>query len=496
MSDQGPLIVPIVVEALVVNDHVRAGGGNAFYRGEMQYNSLRFPANGQLKSSNDFIDGPSLYYNGVYLKWRLPNAFTTGAQDSAAGVTTFRSVPNRWLVIRYSGALATRRATAWIVVSDDRAVTKNPQNASQVGAMYVAADPQSGGNTPMGVRIGRSVPLATGTWTETGTTLELKAITPGNAAFAYYQPACNNVFSLMDPLDGHDPDPDTLSYQVFGWFSSRPDDPLAAVDDKCDFACRLKALGWDIAKGTDEAWTASWSLMCGMVTGVQWQTANIPPGGAPKEVAAAAAPPVSISVGHTTVEALTAMIAAQGGAAVDTNLLNAFQLDMVDALDQADPEAVLADAVHSSFFRKYTGGYLWEIVDAPGPHLAPLTKPLSDAQSEQEKERAWLATLNQNQALLDQARRQLAALRRQLYVMWWKYMEFNIQYQGSTDIAGLTIDGLGHSSTRRSPAVSRTRSRCSERWSTRSPPLWCLKARHLRRWRTRSVSLPSHTSCP
>ena len=179
MSDQGPLIVPIVVEAFVVNDHLRAGGGDVFYRAEMQYNSLRFPPTASSKAATTSSTARPRYYNGVYLKWRLPDAFTTGAQDSAAGVTTFPSVPNRWLVIRYSGVLTARRATAWIVVSDDRAVTKNPQNASQVGAMYVAAHPHSVGNTPMGVRIGRNVPLATETWTETGATLELKAITPG-----------------------------------------------------------------------------------------------------------------------------------------------------------------------------------------------------------------------------------------------------------------------------------------------------------------------------
>ena len=59
MSDHGPLIVPIVVEAFVVNDHVRQGGGNAFYRGEMHYNSLKYPANGKLESNNNFSQGAS-----------------------------------------------------------------------------------------------------------------------------------------------------------------------------------------------------------------------------------------------------------------------------------------------------------------------------------------------------------------------------------------------------------------------------------------------------
>lgn len=101
--------------------------------------------------------------------------------------------------------------------------------------------------------------------------------------------------------------------------------------------------------------------MCGMVNGVVWQTENLPPGGAPRQSA-----PVSIAVGNTAFEALTALIAGQGGPAIDTDLLEAFQLGLVDVLDKADASAVLSDAVHSSFFQKFTGGYVWEIVDAPG----------------------------------------------------------------------------------------------------------------------------------
>ncbi|HJZ72421.1 MAG TPA: hypothetical protein VKE51_11830 [Vicinamibacterales bacterium] len=438
MSDQGPLIVPIVVEAFVVNDHVRRGGGNTFYRAEMQYNSLQYPANGQLGGGDDFSQGSSQYYNGVYLKWRLPDAFTQGVQDSVAGATAFPTVPNRWLVVRYSGSLAARGVTAWLIESDYRraAPLENPPDASQVGSMYVEPGSGSDKDTLVGVRIGRNVPVASETWSESGATMKLSAVAAGNGAFAYYQPACNNVFSLIDPLDGHQPDPDTLSYRVFGWFSNATDDPLSQVDATCDFTCVRNRLGWALPPKTNADWTASWSLLCGMVTGVPWQTTSIPPGGAPTQQGAA--PPVSISVGNTAVEALTAMIAGQGGPDIDTTLLEAFQLDMIAALDQPDAGAALADAVHSSFFQKYAGGYVWEIVDAPEAQFAPLSVNQWELQEELRKEREWLAILNHNQALLHQAERQLTALRRQLYVMWWKYTSYLLQYQGSTDIEGLS----------------------------------------------------------
>ncbi len=46
MTDQSPLIVPITVEAVVVNDHFR-NGGNVFVRSQMQYGLLGLGLNGQ-----------------------------------------------------------------------------------------------------------------------------------------------------------------------------------------------------------------------------------------------------------------------------------------------------------------------------------------------------------------------------------------------------------------------------------------------------------------
>lgn len=440
MSVQSPLIVPLVVEAFAVNDKGRTALDKNFYRAEMQYDAIYdydlingLTLGNGAYGANDtsfFSDSSkSQYYDGVYLKWRLPDAFTKGVTD-AAGVPQYPCVPNRWLVVRYAPLSAGTQPTAWIIESDYIGPNNtSPQSyLSHEGSMYVQSQFATNDKT-IGVRIGQNVPLSTGMWTESGHSLKLTAVAPGNPAFAHYQPACNNVFSLIDPLNGHAPDPDTLSYQVFGWFSNAADDPLAKVDGECDFACLLEKLGWELEKGTDHALTADWSLMCGMVSGVVWETAKVPPGGGPGP-----ATPVSIAVGNTAVEALTALIAGQGGHAIDTDLLEAFQLGLIDVLDKADAGAVLSDAVHSSFYQKFTGGYVWEIVDAAGANTHV-------EQQELQKELRWLAVLNQDQEQLDQAQRQLAALQRQLYVMWWKYVEFNNAYQGPPpppDIPGLS----------------------------------------------------------
>jgi hypothetical protein len=432
MTDAGPLVVPMVVEAFVVNDWVREG--NPFVRAQMQYGVLQRAGNAQpglndrdLNFGNTNPVPPhnvpaSDYYNGVYLKWRLPKAFTRGKQDSAASRMHFRCIPNRWIVVRYGGPAGARVASAWIVESDYMWPTNEPQpamTAAQVSSLYVQG---AAGTAPVAAYMGRNVPL--GAWKEPGTSQKLTAIAPGNPAFAFYQPRNNNVLSFIDVL-GSAP-AETLGYQVFGWFSAPGDDPLADVA-KDGFQKVMDELGWTLPKDTDPALSASWSLLAGYVNGVQWQTADKPPGGTPK------GSPVSIAAGNTAVEALTAMVSAQAakqGAQVDAELLEAFQLDMLDVLDEPDGAARLHEKLHASFFKRFSGGYTWDIVDAPG----------ADPVSEQElaTELAWLALLNQAQATLDADIRLLTSLQVELYEMWWKYTSWPSAYKGQTIVKGPT----------------------------------------------------------
>ena len=432
MTDAGPLVVPMAVEALVVNDWVREG--NPFLRTQMAYGVLQRAGNAQPGLNDRDISfgaanpvpphdvAASDYYNGVYLKWRLPRAFTRGRQDSAASKMHFLPIPNRWIVVRYGGQLTARVATAWLVESDYVWPQSTPQpamTAAQVSSLYVQGAP---GTPPVGIYMGRNVPL--GSWTEPGTSLGLQAIAPGNMAFAFYQPTNNNVLSFVDVLGGAPAE--TLSYQVFGWFSRPGDDPLAAVAED-GFGKVLGELGWSLPKGTDPSLTAAWSMLAGYVSGVAWQTAGEPPGGAPKGTA------VSIAAGNTAVEALTAMVTAQAaakGIEVDPELFEAFQLDMLDVLDEPDGAALLREKLHASFFKRFSGGYTWEIVDAPGG------EPVSE--QELVKELAWLAQLNQAQATLDADIRTLTSLQVELYEMWWKYTKWPSAYEGDTILKGPT----------------------------------------------------------
>lgn len=529
MSNPNPLIVPMTVEALVVNDIFRTNG-NSFVRNQMLYGAMSSCNSGQPGISNNDTQftlhstSPVLpsktpagdYYNGVYLKWRLPESFTNGVQDNVTGITEYPLVPNRWLVVRYSGPLTQRVATAWIVESDHvypNNQVPQPTNASMAATAYVKANANG---TPTQQYIGQNIQL--GSWTESGNDLQLTAMAPGNPAFGVFQPQNNNVFSFIDCLNSSPTE--TLSYMVTGWFSNPASDPLyeklavwtnntgngvlstlnflassasqvswaagtitiagtvyniaagntgtmsattylyldpqvssTALQITTDlptaqagtpvvtatpfFAAQLSAMGWTLPENTDPTLTATWSMLYGTVNGVQWQNTALPPGGVPS--ASTGAPPVSVAVGNTSVEALTAMItaqAAQQNIPIDAELLEAFQLDLTEVFDMPDGAAVLAEKLQASFFQKFSGGYNWNIVDAPDSTTQVSAEEL-------QKELAWLATLNQNQENLNEALNELAALQSQLYTMWWKYADWPNAIQQDCAVPGLdTQSGL------------------------------------------------------
>ncbi|MCI5210126.1 MAG: hypothetical protein D3910_15325 [Candidatus Electrothrix sp. ATG2] len=436
-----PLIVPMTVEAFVVNDEIRTTD-DAFLRTPMLYEDLARMGNAQPgQSDNDisFSQGGSTqrngktitnsdYYNGVYLKWRLPKAFTTGAQDSSAGQTTYPIVPNRWLVIRINQA--TQATTAWIIESD-YVHDSSPQAStiSEEGSKYVGiASKTTGYQCPTGKEIGKNFPLSGGgTWSESGTSLKLTAIAPGNPAFAFYQPACNNVFSFIDPLTSTKHPDASFTYTVLGWYGLPAEDILAQQPD--GFAALIEDLGWNLPDSDSET-TATASLLYGFQTDVAWQTKNKPEGGVP-----AGSKPVSIAVGNTGVEALTALITAQSGdTALDTQLLEAFQLDFMEFFDQPDGAARLEERLERSFFQRFSGGYTWSIVLKPG----------SKKSTNDNINPAWLLTLNQHQQDLDKELRKLASLQKQLYVLWWKSMGWYESHPPTHPINGLSEKKLGH----------------------------------------------------
>src|SRR5690349_18821460 len=97
MADALPLLVPISMRALLVNERVRNEG--VFARWTKIYSNL-----------NDFVDAvPPPFGNqenkvqlGVHLHWKLPWVLTHGEADKGSTQVQFKYTPNRWLIARFA----------------------------------------------------------------------------------------------------------------------------------------------------------------------------------------------------------------------------------------------------------------------------------------------------------------------------------------------------------------------------------------------------------
>lgn len=409
MADSTTLLVPVSLKALVVNDAVRKGQN--FQRWSMNYGNINDftspepePFSG---NANDFSSDPA--NNGVYLHWTLPDALRHGTETddhlqlASAGVINFPLVPNRWLVVRYSGPLSARKADAWIIESD----FLDPNEGT---SPFI--NPFS--DTPQPTSIGRKIDLATQKWSEPGGTMFLTAVGPGDVTFASYQPYVENVFSIHDQLDGV-ADTDTLSYLLAGWYSDSAHDILNGWSTQEDFAALLKKLEWSVSEQS----TANVSVYHGMVYGINWDKN----GDAPSSNKPTDATDVKLAIGNTSVDALTALIKQQAQETqtqVNVELLEAFQYDLLGELGQPDGEELLQLKIRDAWYGTHQGGSVWEIVDSEltDPAERENIPPLPAA--ELQKEEAWLAQLNRDQAEYDAQVLVLNELQWQLYAMWWK----------------------------------------------------------------------------
>ncbi|WP_052509402.1 hypothetical protein [Kitasatospora griseola] len=393
-----PLLVPMEVKALLVNDAVRQRN---FQRWAMCYQNLSTFSGPEPPafSGTDLSWPTDRGHNGVHLHWTLPAALRHGSHDTTSGTTTFPYVPNRWLVLRHSGADPQRRTmTGWVVESD----FVDPDAGTSAFLDPFAARPRP-------TRIGRCRPLSG--WTESGASRPfLTAVAPGNLAFASYQPYVTNVFSLHDALAGVT-DGEELGYLVVGWYSDPAADVLAGFPGEADFATWLAGeLGWTVASGG----AATASFYHGMVHGLTWSTTDQ---AKPMRMPEPFTP--RLAVGSTAIDALTALVSRQArehGSSVDAGLLEAFQYDLLRVLDDQDGPQLVEQRIHQAWFGEVPGGTRWEVVDAPtddpaeaaGRRAEPVPAP------------SWLPALNAVQAAHDNAVQDLAHLQKQLYELWWK----------------------------------------------------------------------------
>ena len=402
MATNNPLLVPINVEAFAVNQAMLDGDID-LQRWQFAYPFLNSYVSPQPKP---FTGANTLPGAGVILHWELPEVLREGAQRGGSSAVDFPPVPNRWLVVRYSGPVDARAAVAWVVQSDALG-NRDPVTG---GSPYVQPDAA----TFQPTWIGGVVALSN--WNEPNPPkLFLRSVAPGNNMFAAFQPYCQGVFSMFDPLDGVASE-DTLSYFVAGWYSNQAEDVIGSWQRQPhgtfkDFLARAR---WQLAAPSDDV--STWGIYHSLVWGIPWNLhgplqSNVPDPGS-----------IKAAMGNTAVDALTALIEeqSQGRPRIHPPLLEALQYGLLPAYDQPDAAFELEAKIEQSWFGSRSGGYGWEIVNRTVDPSQGNPSPAPSAQ-QLESEADWLAGLNTAQLNYDQAVENLAALQWQLYQVWWKY---------------------------------------------------------------------------
>ncbi|WP_231406134.1 hypothetical protein [Streptomyces clavuligerus] len=236
----------------------------------------------------------------------------------------------------------------------------------------------------------------------------LTAVGPGLPTFSAFQPYNENVFSLHDPLTDLT-GPFLISYTVVGWYSDERWDILRAPSGG-GIRDRLAELRWAT---TDPDLAPTRSYYAGTSLGLHWdlELAAFPtPDRKPDDINA-----IDVAVGHVAPDAATALTPAALGDPEAALLWEAFSYDLLDVLDE-DGEGALDQALRRTWFGAEDGGHRWRVVDRPRP---PGQRRRQRAERETAAERQWLAGLNRAQSAHDQALRDLAALQRRLYGLWW-----------------------------------------------------------------------------
>ncbi|TDD21223.1 hypothetical protein, partial [Nonomuraea diastatica] len=258
MTTRPTLVVPVGLDALAVNTALQ--GRDGFRTWQHNYQALNDYMSPEPDEGDRQSNAKVHNHTGVHLHWTLPRGLRHGVQDPATEEVRYPLVPNRWLVVRFSGT-ATRRAKAWVIESDcpysatayrnghpyDRSSAYLVSDAT-LRAWRSSPDPYRNTMPPSAhqVLIGLAFPLTdTAPWTERAADVPLfvTAMATGDPYFTTYTSHNSNVFSFLDDLSDVTTT-DTLGYQVIGWYS-RPDaDVLAARPPGTSYADHLAHLGW------------------------------------------------------------------------------------------------------------------------------------------------------------------------------------------------------------------------------------------------------------
>lgn len=453
--------------------------------GDVAYISENFVA-------QPFSDTNLMLPAGLHLHWALPDALVTGRhpRDSegvpAPASLQYPAIPNRWLVVRDDGV-------KWVVESD----YLYPAGTTPVQSMQPATWPLAtlANDAPPNVQpfrfIGRCIKLNGAYAEDNGTgpapdflykhAETLTAFGYGEPGWHAFYPDCHSVLGLHD--DGVTaPPPSTAAYQVFGWYGIRPDDTnrLAAdvfktfVDDfnsgKLLGKASLDALvrkTLNYADATPAALSADdykTAFLWHLDHEFRWQldASQIPLDSNTHQVLLdglvcygsvqfsgrrdddVVADDISVVVGNTGTEALSAYLATRQAQAINDLAKQEQYENQLESLTLApklqgqaiDLGPKFLEARHEKSFTAVNGGVLWKLRPPQATHPDTTTAPVSavhlpadlrDAVSDAglaagEALAAAVAAANRLQSAYERGQQTIRALRRRIFADWYKYM--------------------------------------------------------------------------
>jgi hypothetical protein len=444
-DERTSLAVPLHLDAWVWDTDAQVG----LSRFSPDYTRLR-----ELRSPlpDPFETGQLAPDPGIHLHWALPDALThgrppreTGAAggdahkagdaQSTNGTTpiAFPAVPNRWLIARLAPAGAVvARCTVWVLRSDwwePDPDSKVAQGVSGSAFLQPYSPPEVLAGSLPEVKLaalGKIYRLEE--WvatTDPGGQTFLRAVGPGNVAFAAYEPFGRDVFAFVD-RDVPTVEEGAFSYLVAGWHADLGDDPMSGVnpsDRSRNLVAVLDELGWMIPGFDPEHPPAppTRTLYHATVLGVRWPAKAAPNGGIDTGQ-------IRVAIANTTVDAFAALVEAEGLAlgkgdktwqAAGASLAELVQAAMHDALacyGTPGGSTQIAQRIHEASFGSSPGGTVWEVVAATGENVAP---PALTAAQETAIASA-LAELNAAQLAADEAALVLGGSQQALYAAWLK----------------------------------------------------------------------------
>ena len=492
--DSQHLLVPIKVQALVIDDTVIERSVPIEIDGRIVANDGRWTP--QLYSYNQLLislksPGPSPFYGaqrtyrggntdqlvmspgllpqpkdrGVYLHWVLPSGLRHAYKEGAQG---FPPLPDQWLIVRFSRSGPTSKTRAWFIDGGAIAGETSPNLLLPAGDKYA------------GKSIGKVTPLekfATADFSGQRTTITaIGNEHTGSPTFTANIAENRNIFSWHDKLEdlrvpeitGKVKAETTLTYCVLGWYREPQNEPLAVVAPKVverrDATDKL--VGWlidppgwsiDASSAPPADLLKRRSVFHGMVAHINYWSAGAHKGtilGYP------GAPPVGgtlsqsidafkVGVGNNAEDALVSLVSSEYSGQQQIGSLAEKQPNLWKALEAViyrQSETLVKNwnvaprdtTVHQNWFTTHDAGRTWYIRPVADQHGAFPAD--ADQTAEQTAARPTaehlgkLKELNQAQAEVDDASRDLGALQQELYVRWWKLVHKSRQADASLEL--------------------------------------------------------------